>query len=334
MMTRPYGAKGMNTTTLIISLIAVAMLGGVLLASRIWIARHWRAVLPRLPLPTLALAASYGVYSFAALFVPTWVAIVQAAAFELTYIGLAAVSGMGPSQRKRAAMVSIAAVVVSVVYNTLAGLFHRNPDWLMRLEPWHEWGLALLHGAPLAWVAYVVAQLLLHTEPVQRPRIIAQRRTLIRRLIAEIRQGRYRSVHLQQELAQVQVKLAQRGEVSVREIAQLQQELAQAQTEFAQHAAGTVRNVAQLQQELAQARSELTRRDESIAQLQQELAQKQTELTRIREEAEQAGGLDLRGLAQWCASLGAEGREIARRLGRSESTVRSWLKAARASAAD
>ncbi|MFN8504459.1 hypothetical protein [Kouleothrix sp.] len=31
---------------------------------------HWRGVLARLPLPMLALAASYGVYSFAALFVP------------------------------------------------------------------------------------------------------------------------------------------------------------------------------------------------------------------------------------------------------------------------
>ena len=197
--------------TLLLSLLAVAVLVGVALASRAWLARHWRAVLPRLPLPTLALAASYGVYSFAALFVPPWVAIVQAAAFELTYIGLAAVADLGPAQRKRAAMVSIAAVVVSVVYNTLAGLFHRNPDWLLNLDPWHEWVLAVLHGAPLAWVAYVVAQLLLHAEPAQRPRILAERRALIRRLVARVRQGRDALAQVQHDLAQARAELAQRG---------------------------------------------------------------------------------------------------------------------------
>jgi len=46
---------------------------------------NWRGILARLPLPMLALAASYGVYEFARLFVPMWVALVQAAAFELTY---------------------------------------------------------------------------------------------------------------------------------------------------------------------------------------------------------------------------------------------------------
>jgi hypothetical protein len=126
----------------------------------------WRAILARLPLPMLALAASYGVYSFSALFVPQWVAVIQAAAFELTYIGLAVVEGMNEKQRQRATLISIGAVVTSILYNTLAGLFHRNPTWLGDLG-YFEWGLAVLHGLPLAWVAYLVADLLLHSAPAQ-----------------------------------------------------------------------------------------------------------------------------------------------------------------------
>ncbi|MFV9505401.1 MAG: hypothetical protein AB4911_12665 [Oscillochloridaceae bacterium umkhey_bin13] len=122
---------------------------------------HWRGVLARLPLPMLALAASYGVFEFARLFVPFWVALVQAAAFELTYVGLA-VAQIEPSQRRRARLISIGAVVVSVLYNTLAGLFHRRPDLLLDLPIWADVALALLHGAPLAWVAFLVADLLLH----------------------------------------------------------------------------------------------------------------------------------------------------------------------------
>lgn len=125
---------------------------------------YWRGFLARLPLPMLALAASYGVYSFARLFVPLWVAVIQAAAFEIVYIGLAVQPGLDEKARRRATAISVGAVVVSILYNTLAGLFHRNPDWLVAM-PWYaEAGLAVLHGAPLAWVAYLVSDLLLHQE--------------------------------------------------------------------------------------------------------------------------------------------------------------------------
>lgn len=130
---------------------------------------YWRAFLARLPLPMLALAASYGVYSFAGLFVPLWVAVVQAAAFELVYIGLAVQPGLDEKARRRATAISVGAVVVSILYNTLAGLFHRNPAWLAAM-PWYaEAGLAVLHGAPLAWVAYLVSDLLLHSTPAAAP---------------------------------------------------------------------------------------------------------------------------------------------------------------------
>jgi hypothetical protein len=125
----------------------------------------WRGVLARLPLPMLALAASYGVYSFALLFVPPWVAITQAAAFELTYVGLAVTQELTDPQRKRATGISIGAVAASIIYNTLAGWFHAQPQLLEHATAIAWLCLAILHGAPLAWVAYLVADLLLHTAP-------------------------------------------------------------------------------------------------------------------------------------------------------------------------
>jgi hypothetical protein len=133
------------------------------------ISNRWRIILARLPLPMLALSASYGVYSFALLFVPHWVAVVQAAAFELTYIGLAVQPLMREDARQRATAISVGAVLVSILYNTLAGLFHRNPAWLVDMWTWYEISLAVLHGAPLAWVAYLVADLLLHTDAAHAP---------------------------------------------------------------------------------------------------------------------------------------------------------------------
>jgi hypothetical protein len=127
-----------------------------------WIHVYWRTLLSHAPLPMLALAASYGVYQYALLFVPQWVAIAQAAAFEATYIGLAVVRVPEVDRRKRARRISFAAVAVSVVYNSAAGYFHRNPDALMGLSFGEELGLAIAHGAPLAIVAFLVADLLLH----------------------------------------------------------------------------------------------------------------------------------------------------------------------------
>lgn len=126
----------------------------------------WRTLIARAPLPALALAASYGVYSFNLLFVPTWVALISAAAFELTYVGLA-VSEIASASRRRASIIAASAVGVSIAYNTLAGLFHRRPDLLIAPALWLDVALSVLHGLPLAIVAYNVAQLLLHAEPAR-----------------------------------------------------------------------------------------------------------------------------------------------------------------------
>lgn len=121
--------------------------------------RHWRAVLSRAALPMLALAASYGVYQYALLYVPGWVAFVQAAAFELTYLGLAVARNVDTHRARR---ISAGAVVTSIIYNTLAGLFHRVPLASFALPIHGELAFAALHGLPLAWVAYLVADLMLH----------------------------------------------------------------------------------------------------------------------------------------------------------------------------
>jgi len=123
------------------------------------VARYWRAVLSRSALPMLALAASYGVYQYARLYVPDWVAFVQAAAFELTYLGLAVARNV---DTRRARRISAGAVVTSIIYNTLAGLFHRVPLDAFALPLAGELAFAALHGLPLAWVAYLVADLMLH----------------------------------------------------------------------------------------------------------------------------------------------------------------------------
>jgi len=65
--------------------------------------------------------------------------------------------------RKRATTISIGAVVASIIYNTLSGWFYRQPQLLEQASPLAWLALAILHGAPLAWVAYLVSDLLLHS---------------------------------------------------------------------------------------------------------------------------------------------------------------------------
>jgi len=320
--------------------IAVAgLLAGLGYAARAVIARHWRVVLPRTPLPTLALAASYGVYSYALLFVPWWVAVVQAAAFELTYIGLAAAHDLDGGQRKRAAGISVGAVATSVIYNTLAGWFHRQPQLLETAHPGAWLALATLHGAPLAWVAYLVAQLLLHERPRGQAQIRKQRRALIRRLARELRTTRDKLAQTTEaparELAELRAQLDDAVFLGAQRLRELQQ-LAPLQESAAQQARDTER----AQAELAQARASLARSEQAAAQHEREAAQAharvaeieriaaqhERELAQARTELAQVGEIDLRAVAQALARSDLGAREIGRLLGRNDSTVRGWLK--------
>lgn len=130
-----------------------------------WLRDNWRSILARLPLPTLALAAAYGVWRFQALFTPWYVAAISALSFELVYIGLAVVR-LVPVDRRRATLISVGAVVVSVIYNSLSALFEIRPALLIARPLWADVSLAVAHGLPLAAVAFFVADLLLHTGTV------------------------------------------------------------------------------------------------------------------------------------------------------------------------
>lgn len=128
---------------------------------------NWTAVLSILPLPMLGLAASFGVYFFSTRFVPEWVAIGEAMAFELTYIGLAASRAISGAKYKRARWVSMAAVGVSVIYNTLAAALHLHPEVMDILKPTQNgfwpgvgfWVVSMLHGAPLAILGFFISEL-------------------------------------------------------------------------------------------------------------------------------------------------------------------------------
>jgi hypothetical protein len=117
--------------------------------------------LPYLALVALGLSASYGVYQFTLLYAPVEIAYITAAAFELTYIGLTVVPIATDQGKGKALWVARGAVFVSVAYNVISGYLHRSP--IVRFEWWQEAALAALHGAPLAIVAYALADLLLHS---------------------------------------------------------------------------------------------------------------------------------------------------------------------------
>lgn len=123
---------------------------------------------PIIPLPLLGIPASYGVYHFALQFVPQWVAVVEAGAFEATYIGLAAANSLPKELRGQATRISWGAVWVSVIYNTIAGALSREPELFNQLQSADTFGavlfwlLALVHGAPLAVLAYLVSDLHIH----------------------------------------------------------------------------------------------------------------------------------------------------------------------------
>lgn len=116
------------------------------------------------PLPMLGLAASYGVYFFAIQFVPWFIALIEASAFELIYIGLASMKGLSEKQKKRAAKVSKLAVVVSMIYNTLAAAIHQDTTLIEDLGPFWFWTIAVIHGAPLALLGYYIADLKFHSK--------------------------------------------------------------------------------------------------------------------------------------------------------------------------
>ena len=119
------------------------------------------SAMPYFALLMLGLSASHGVYQFGLLYVSPLFALITAAAFELTYIGLSVITVATDKSQHKATLVARGAMFVSVAYNVISGYLHRNP--IDRFDIWVEVAFAFLHGAPLAVVGYFLATLLLHT---------------------------------------------------------------------------------------------------------------------------------------------------------------------------
>jgi len=287
----------------------------------------WRGLLARLPLPMLALAASYGVYSFARLFVPDVVAAIQAAAFELTYIGLAVTRTLDRAQRRRATLISVGAVVASIVYNTLAGWFHRQPELLSQGDAISWLMFAILHGAPLAWVAYLVADLLLHSEPRPVSRRPAQLRALIRRLSRGWRTARASTTELAAQLADLREQIAA--------VAQENAERTRTNTELIQQAANAALVATERERESAALRDQAARLTSTTTEQSSELARLRVQATEQTREIAALRGRPAPlppSRAQVVAYVrermhrDATVEELARELGYSASTLRDWLK--------
>lgn len=140
------------------------------------VVQDWRKVLAMLPTPMLGFASSYGVYAFNRLFVPAWVAVVMAAAYETTYVGLAALDNLDDAQRKRAKRIALIAATISFAQNAIAGIFHAVPElrgWIAQWQALPRVGLygggSLLHAAQV-WIAFATADLTLHRPAAQAPR--------------------------------------------------------------------------------------------------------------------------------------------------------------------
>lgn len=127
---------------------------------KIWISR--------IAIILLSLSAAFGVYEFARMFVTDIVAVITAGGFELTYIGLAVLDNLTPEQKIRANRLSLMAVFVSMIFNSIAGFVTRNPN-IAKLDTSNivtEVILTVIHGVPLALLAYLVSNLVLHKEGV------------------------------------------------------------------------------------------------------------------------------------------------------------------------
>lgn len=128
----------------------------------------WRKVLAALPVPMLSFASSYGVYAYNLLFVPPWVAVVMAAAYDVTFSGIPALDIPDPTQRERGKRIALGAAWISFLQGAIAGVFHAVPDLHAYLAAWSMSGRVILYsvGASLhaaqTWVAYHAAAFTLH----------------------------------------------------------------------------------------------------------------------------------------------------------------------------
>jgi len=150
--------------------IALTAVNAVLLAMWFVTLRYrniqWRIVLAMLPTPMLGFASSYGVFAYNAHFAPAWIAFAMAAAYEITYVGIASYTTINTRQRAEGEKISRDAAWISFIQNGLAGLVFIQPT----VMGYSNWGwkalfinvpLAALHAAQV-WIAYRASRFTMH----------------------------------------------------------------------------------------------------------------------------------------------------------------------------
>lgn len=113
-------------------------------------------VLVRIAVAALGVRASYGVFVFAASLVPFPFALTEAFSLELTYIGITFLR-LDDKGQKWALGVALGAMAISILYNILAAAVLKQPDIFDSLSPAGFWLVTVLHGAPMAGLAFLVS---------------------------------------------------------------------------------------------------------------------------------------------------------------------------------
>lgn len=134
------------------------------------VGNHLVWLAPRLAIVALSLVSAYEVYRFLLWFLPEWLAIISAGAFELVYIALVVIPYDSDKQKERGTNLSRVAVGVSVTYTFIAGYSHLDPQWMQWVATGRDWLaicfkflITFLHAVPLATMAYSVSGLVLHS---------------------------------------------------------------------------------------------------------------------------------------------------------------------------
>lgn len=124
----------------------------------------WGKIVPMAAMLTLSFGASVGVYVIMRQFAGPIVSAINASSFELTYLGLALADKNTAKARQLATNVSIGAVIVSILMNVSAGLLIKYPALAGSTNIAWVIYLAVLHGVPLALLAYFMAALIIHKD--------------------------------------------------------------------------------------------------------------------------------------------------------------------------
>jgi flagellar hook-basal body complex protein FliE len=274
-----------------------------------------RKALALLSVPLLAVPSAIGVYTYLAPQSGYVGAGLAAAGFEVLYIGVNILIITTPELRRYARNVSLGAVIVAVLMNSLAhygasvpGAFSGAPfQWLAAT-------LAVIASAPLAGLAYSVSVLLHRLSEASalpfRPIVTAHRTRLARRLW-KLRSEARAATQARASEASASAMLAQ----AVREAKDAQAKASDVLRDFEIGA----HEAAQLRAAGAQQKAELTRLRDLLAQREHEGAQLRAELAQRPDES----AIDVWAIAQELRSAGVSLRRIGSLIGVSEGTVRN-----------